>query len=425
MAAATALLSAGAFVNGAAGAASAGPHGARLPTAGVSFGRAVEIRLPAMAGAEPDAFLFTVDCLRGGECVAGGEYESGSINNPREHPVIVTESRGRWARGRELALPAAAQGLVTSIDCTGPGACVAVGDYWLAGAAQVGFVVNESSGRWGRARRLGPPSNAMPRTRSSVNAVACPRPGSCAVLGWYVDVRGTETWVAAESGGRWQRAQEIRPPSGTPSSNRIVEPSAMACPRAGACVAVGSYVGPTAGFWAFAVSQPGGRWRQAVQVRAPSNASTPPQAGLVSVSCPGPGSCVAAGSYETTSGRQQGMVASDSRGRWQRAEVLSQLPPDASVTAFSGLEAIACPSAISCVAVGGYQNAAGGFSTMYLPRSRGAWGNAVELALPRNAAAPHTTDPTAEDCFGPGNCAIVGAYFVTRVGWEPMAALTR
>lgn len=285
--------------------------------------------------------------------------------------MIVTESRRRWGRARELALPRAAQGAVTSLDCTGSGSCVAVGHYTVSATNSAGFVVTESKGRWGRVRRLSLPPNATAGMASSAGAVACPQPGSCVVLGSYNDLHGIETWAATESHGRWQAAREIRPPSGSPASNRDAEPSSVACPRAGACVAVGTYQGARGGSRAFAVSQAGGRWRPAVQVQAPSNASTPPNAGLGSVSCPGIGTCVSAGWYTTTSGRQQEMIATDSRGRWQQAQVLSMLPPNASVTAESSLNTIACPTLRSCVAAGIYQDSAGGGPAMYLPESGG------------------------------------------------------
>jgi hypothetical protein len=71
-------MSAGAFAltaAAAAGTASASPtspHSAQARPAGISFGHAVEIRLPANASAKQLAFLATVDCQPGGECVAGG-----------------------------------------------------------------------------------------------------------------------------------------------------------------------------------------------------------------------------------------------------------------------------------------------------------------------------------------------------------------
>jgi hypothetical protein len=119
------------------------------------------------------------------------------------------------------------------------------------------------------------------------------------------------------------------------------------------------------------------------------------------------------------------MIAADSRGRWQQAQVLSMLPPNASVTANSGLNTIACPTPRSCVAAGTYQDVAGGSPAMYLPESGGIWSKVGELALPLNAAAPRFADPIAEDCSGSGFCAIVGAYSTTPAGPEAMAALTR
>lgn len=428
---ATALMSAGGFAITTAGAAGTGsasptsPHSAHVRPAGISFGRAAEIRLPANASAKQLAFLATVDCQRGGECVAGGGYESRAGSGIREQPMIVTESRGRWARARELALPSPKQGYLASIDCTGPGSCMAAGDYIVPAGNSAGFVVTESRGRWGPVRRLFPPRNATIGARFSVNALFCPQAGSCAAVGWYHDSRGAETWVATETRGKWQAAREIRPPATSPASNRFADPSSIACPRAGACVAVGSYQDVSGTLRAFAVSQSGGGWRPAVQVRPPGNAARFPDANLASVSCPSGGACVAAGDYAATAPPQQAMIATESGGRWHQARALTLLPPNASATATSSLQAIACPSVRSCVAVGIYDAAAGGIPAMYLTESAGIWRKASELAMPPNAATPFAVELDAEDCSASGFCAVVGSYFTTGVNSEAaMAALS-
>lgn len=191
-------------------------------------------------------------------------------------------------------------------------------------------------------------------------------------------------------------------------------------------MAVGSYQDVSGTLRAFAVSQAGGGWRPAVQVRPPRNAATFPDAGLAAVSCPSGGACVAAGQYTTTSRGEQAMIATESGGRWHQARALTLLPPNASATATSTLQAIACPTIRSCVAVGIYDGAAGGFPAMYLTESAGIWRKASELAMPPNAAAPFSVEPDAADCSGSGFCAVVGSYFTTAVNSEAaMAALTR
>ena len=421
---AVALVCAGACViTAAAGASSAGVPGVRVRRAGVSFGRAVQIGLSANATGN-FAFLAAVDCLRGGGCVAGGGYDSRVGAGIRELPMIVTESRGRWARARELALPSLRPGVLVSVDCTGPGSCVALGNYLVPAGSSAAFVVTESRGRWGRVRRLLPPPNATRGARFGADAVACPSPGSCVVVGWYLDSRGDETWAASQSHGRWQAAQEIRPPAGSPASNRGAGPSSVACPRAGACAAAGFYQDAAGALRAFAVSQAGGRWRPAVEVRPPANAG-PPDAALASVSCTGVGACVAVGRYTTTSPREVGMIATESGGRWRQARALTLAPPNASATADITMWAIACPTAGSCVAAGTYQTAAAGNPAMYLPESGGTWRTVSVLALPPNAAGVRTVEPSAVDCSGPGSCAIVGDYDTTAGLTEAMGALTR
>jgi hypothetical protein len=379
------------------------------------------LRLPAGADA---GSLSTVECLGRGSCVAGGLYFD---RHGLSHPMIVTESGGRWAQARGLRLARGALGEVDAIDCTGPGNCVAGGNYQLGVAGRTRlFAVTERAGRWGQISTLHLPRNAI--VDIALGAIACPRPGSCEAVGTYDNRNSDEGWAAAQRAGRWQQAREIQPPAG---ANAIpnVDLYSISCSRPGSCVATGLYFGNPPGARALAVTEVGGRWRRAVQVLPPPGAGSPPRAALFSVTCPRAGTCEASGSYFDASGQGQKMVATESGGGWRRAQAVNVWPPNASfaIETEHAFRSIACPSLRSCVAVGSYIDTAGGKPSLVATESGGTWTGASEIGLPANAAtgANLTSDAEAVDCTSTGYCAIVGLYASRSAGDQALAATTR
>jgi hypothetical protein len=136
-------------VSGAAGTAG-------TATAAQLWRRAVQIRLPAGIGPNVNADLTAVACVRTGFCTAAGTYQHGSQAN---RPLAVTESHQRWGRARKLQLPANAVAqtfaVVRSVACTSASSCVVVGSYIDGGVFgdQLAFLATESHGRWARARQ--------------------------------------------------------------------------------------------------------------------------------------------------------------------------------------------------------------------------------------------------------------------------------
>jgi hypothetical protein len=139
---------------------------------------------------------------------------------------------------------------------------------------------------------------------------------------------------------------------------------------------------------------------------------------FTSVSCVGPGNCVAVGLSASAGSNVTGaVVAAESAGTWGPATPLAQLP-DAS-----------CMSATSCVAVGDYTAAAGGTEPMEVPiavaGSSAVGGAAVTVALPsgaKPAGAGQDAPLTGVSCDGTGACTAVGFYTDTSGTSEPMIA---
>ena len=95
----------------------------------------------------------------------------------------------------------------------------------------------------------------------------------------------------------------------------------------------------------------------ATEAPLPENASADPVIGtLGSVACPSASSCVAAGTYDDSSSLE-GLLVTGLGTSWTATE--APLPENASASPNAALNSVACPSASSCVADGTYEDSSG------------------------------------------------------------------
>ena len=346
---------------------------------------AVEVKLPSNANANPDALLIGVGCTGSGFCTAGGSYNDLAGHS---EPTVVSESRGRWARAIELRLPSNAEvnplAEVNSVACTGTGQCAAVG-YYNGDTRFQGFIATESKGRWQRARLAPLPPNTAPSTDFQINGVSCSGPGACVAVGNYKDSSGHfDAMAVTESKGKFGNARELPLPS-----DAGADPGAFVlrvdCPKTGFCVATADYNNKKGVGKVAIMTESGGRWRSATELRLPSDEAASHFPGLDSVTCAKVGSCLAIGGYTLKGGGFRPMVATDAKGRWKG---LAKITRPAGRRAVYGPEliGIACQGLASCVAVGRYKTTAGGFPPMTATRSGGRWTRAFQVMLPANSA---------------------------------------
>lgn len=234
-----------------------------------------------------------------------------------------------WGRAKALdALPAGAPSgasvTLESVACTAPGSCVVVGHYLsmytphestevVPGFSEsaLPLAIAESHGRWGRPRRIVLPANAATglHQHAALASVACPRAGACVAIGSYV-TRSLEqqTIVASQSRGVWSRARELALSGRTPAGTATVLLSSLACHTARFCVAVGSSeVSPSSPeepptSHPVALTESDGTWGAPVEVAPPAAAPAPRSAALTSVACPASGVCAATGVYQVHAG---------------------------------------------------------------------------------------------------------------------------
>ncbi|MHB8263301.1 MAG: IPT/TIG domain-containing protein [Acidimicrobiales bacterium] len=202
--------------------------------------------------------------------------------------------------------------------------------------------------------------------------------------------------AAAASAAPWRAIQVPLPPnaaSGSLSSSYI---NGISCPTPTSCVAVGSYVTTTELRESFVDTLSSGVWRS-IEVQTPSGASTGgkyQQVALNGVSCPSTASCIAIGTYVNSSNVALPLIETLSDGSWKPS--VGALPTGmylASGYAFSGLS---CPTATYCVAIGTYMSSNVAPKTSFpliYTLSSGAWKMTSESAASyiSSISCPSTT----------------------------------
>jgi hypothetical protein len=153
-------------------------------------------------------------------------------------------------------------------------------------------------------------------------------------------------------------------------------------------------------------------------VPLPADAALSPQAAVNAIACPAAGACVAVGYYTDNKGVEQVLLLNQSNGSWSASEGnLSGLALGA-----GGISAthnaldpttIACTSAGNCSVAGSYQDGTSnlGFHPFVMNETSGAWGGAKPVALPANSDTGYL-QPRAFmsqlSCSSAGNCVVVG-----------------
>lgn len=353
----------------------------------------------------PATSLLSVTCTSVGNCVGvGADMSTGT-----SVPTVAVERAGTWGAPASPDLPAGADtsaghgGGLTSVSCTTTTACVAVGNYFTPGGSQTAMVTALTvSGDTASSSGLAPvtlPSGAADPAGAGQSAllrsVSCAAGGSCVAVGDYTDDASSKTFAMTavpDSGGHWT-ASTVTPP---PMADDSIALFGISCPPSGACEAVGAYDDISGVQDPWAVQVTGGVAGTGVDVTLPSDLDTtasPGAAGLKGVSCPSAGSCIAVGGYTATTNPLQAVAVPITAG----------VPGTAvKLTGLSGiLSGVSCADVSNCSAFGT------GASNVVVSEVNGMWSPLVAL----NGADNATTDLVFSiTCPAAGTCVLSGTH---------------
>lgn len=302
---------------------------------------------------------------------------------------------------------------VADVSCPSQGACVAVGSY-ASGQSYLPLILSESDGTWADL------SSPAPHGALRLDHIVCPDVGKCVATGDFENETGAiEPYFISQTGAAWSASVPSDEEYYAASNTSI---TALACPTAEACIAVGQR-GLYGAFGGLIFTQSSGDWT-ASEAPAPSNYSSGsnfPEYAPSSLSCPEVGDCVAVGTYSTGEGansKQAALILESTNGRWSAIEAPhSTGATDSGTESVNGeLYSVACPDVNSCVAVGPENNSRS--DAVLLERLNGTW-LAQAAPLPAGGLA---SGPLLLACPAPEACAVATDYLTSYGSTSPKEA---
>jgi PASTA domain len=203
----------------------------------------------------------------------------------------------------------------------------------------------------------------------------------------------------------------VLPANAATRPGQDVSLNSISCASAGNCSAVGSYPNGSGRSEGLLLTETAGRWATGVEAVLPANAATAKQnVSLNSVSCGSAGNCSAVGTYLDSSGGTEGLLLTETAGTWGTGSSAA-LPANAATTKQNVfLSSVSCGSAGNCSAVGSYLIGSGA-QGLLVTETAGSWSTGTEAALPANATATGgVAGLSSVSCSSAGNCSASGSY---------------
>jgi hypothetical protein len=250
------------------------------------------------------------------------------------------------------------------------------------------------------------PANAD-HTFAQLSAVACPSASVCTAVGSYTGSAGWQGLLLAKSGSSWAATQAPLPAGA--AADPYATPGSVACASASSCAAVGVYQDSSYNQQGLLLTGSGSSWA-AAKAPLPAGAAAVPGTTLGSVACnSASASCVAVGSYQDASGNSQGVLLTGSGSSW--TAIQAPLPSGADANPRVRLDSVKCPAASTCIAVGSYEDAASSSAQGLLLTGSGSSWTATQAPLPADV---DTGDPlvsiSSVACSSGSLCTAVGTY---------------
>jgi hypothetical protein len=329
---------------------------------------------PSPAGS---AQLLGIWCLSARACVAVGSASSGIVTTT----LAQTWTGSAWSITKTPNLLEPQASVLNGVSCTAD-QCMAVGDYANpAGTRPLTELWN------GKAWSIVPSPSPAGTQGASLAGVSCVTADDCVAVGTSFIGAGNTTLAEAWNGKAWSIA-----PTPNPSGAQASFLSAVSCPTAGQCTAVGYYAtSDVTDTLAETWSSKG--WSISKTPNAPGSGYTT----LTGVSCPAVNKCVAVGGY-TTAPSPLAIAQTWNGSSW----AIKTLPSPAGA-AGTFPQAVSCTSATACTAVGNYYNGANN-----VPLAQSLTGTTWSVKAVSAPASAFYSSLNAVSCPAAGNCVATG-----------------
>jgi hypothetical protein len=240
---------------------------------------------------------------------------------------------------------------------------------------------------------------------AQVTAVSCPSAGNCTAVGVYSDAANAQqVFVTSQTGGSWSQEQEI-PGTAALNAGGLANVAALSCSAAASCSGGGTYSDGSSTAQAMVITEVSGTWK-AKEVAGSLNVGSGAQ--VDAVSCSSAGNCAAGGYYSGQNGFAQAFVVNQTAGSWGAAK---EVPGTGKLNALNAMvSAISCASAGNCTAGGNYGDSSDHYQAFVVTESSGAWGTAKEAPGTGTLNRDGSALVTAMSCSGAGSCTAGGYY---------------
>jgi len=322
------------------------------------------------------ANLTSVSCTSPGACIAVGSAAG-------FEPLAERWDGTSWSLQKPPAPAGATGGILSGVSCTAGGRCTAVGNYRKSAGGRILLAESWDGTSW-TIRQATVPAGA---SRSFLNGVSCLSASACTAVGNYQSGKLAHVPLAERWNGTSWSIQPV-PGPGAPRSGL----AGVSCLSAGFCAAAGSQTSRWQVPTPLAEAWNGTAW----SIEKTPAPATFTQTILSGVACPTAADCFAVGSSGSGSGF--GTLAE----RWDGSSwSIQQTPVTGGIQDYLG--GIACTSATSCEAVGGVFAAHGGRALAE------AWNGSSWSVQKIPSAPPHnSTFLAAVSCASPSSCVAVG-----------------
>ena len=339
--------------------------------------------LAAFTSKTSQSTLVGVACIDATRCFAVGRATTDSGAR-----TLVEELDGTTWSVVPSPNPAGSEATLAGVDCPSPTSCFAVGAA-LNDTGEQPLVEHWNGTAWSIVTSPSPPGAVL----SELTGISCPSTVSCSAVGPRFGTNAITPLTEYWNGVKWSIV-----PRETEAGAEISELIGVSCVAASDCYAVGesdrftqtsATADPLIEHW-------DGHWWSTVPNPALSG-----DGGLSGVSCFATDNCNAVGIALTNDLSTRAVAEHWNGVTWKAVKVPA--PPHADQSALSTL---ACHSAISCFAVGGYSTATAGRSLV--EHWNGSGWTFVASASP--AAPPGAVGLNGVSYPSPTTCIAVGSY---------------
>jgi hypothetical protein len=388
---------------------------------------ATTLSLPGNVDKAGDGNPNGTSCSPTDSCVAVGGYTTPSFNSLAYvqpitdgvpgTPVAVTLPANAYVGSQDAYLQ--------NVSCQSGNVCEAYGAYYDTGGNPAPMVVQITNGAPAPAVPITPPGDANSSEDITLNAIDCPLTGACEAAGEYQSTTtGQPEPLAVEiSGGTSATAVAVALPSnhGSGFYDRG-EFTDVACQATGVCAAVGNYDDNSGHFLPLEDSISNGTPAIAAEPSVPAGGTQDPSY-LLRVACPRSGACEAIGSEDNGTGDGPTFALSVTGGIPGTAVTVTALGSSTGATTPIAIGGFACASASLCFAAGDYDDSGGGdrAGTITITPS-GA--SAQSTALPSDAYTGADDDDELYSDYGnsvgcvPNGSCLAGGYYGTASNYQ-------